>query len=98
MEILTATDVRDFRVRGNYFSWRSLLARRDQHSSKKQSQFRINLDILLRSWTTNCKMAQPAASSSANPTSPCSMRRHREGEKESFSDSGRPPGRPQSCG
>ena len=37
MEILTATNVRDFRVRGNYFSWRSLLSRRDLHSSKKQS-------------------------------------------------------------
>ena len=37
MELLTATDVRDFRIRGNYFSWRSLLARRDQHSSTRQS-------------------------------------------------------------
>src|SRR5579864_8498121 len=36
MEILTATNVRDFRVRGNYFSWRGLLSRRN-HSSKKQS-------------------------------------------------------------
>ena len=37
MEVLTPTNVRDFRVRGNYFSWRSLLSRRDLHSSKKQS-------------------------------------------------------------
>ncbi|MFZ0859386.1 MAG: hypothetical protein WAN18_01810 [Candidatus Sulfotelmatobacter sp.] len=37
MEILTATNVRDFRVRGNYFSGRSLLSRRNLHSSKKRS-------------------------------------------------------------
>ena len=37
MEVLTPTNVRDFRVRGNYFSWRSLLSRRDLHSSKKHS-------------------------------------------------------------
>lgn len=36
METLTAADVRDFRIRGNYFSRRSLLFRRDLHSSGKQ--------------------------------------------------------------
>src|SRR5690242_13364537 len=35
MEVLTLTNVRDFRVRGNYFSRRSLLSRRALHSSKK---------------------------------------------------------------
>ncbi|HTS37313.1 MAG TPA: hypothetical protein VMH04_16670 [Candidatus Solibacter sp.] len=36
MEILTATNLRDFRVRGNYFSWRHLLPRRDRRVSQKQ--------------------------------------------------------------
>ncbi len=35
METLTATDIRDFKVRGNYFSWHSVLCRRELHASKK---------------------------------------------------------------
>jgi hypothetical protein len=37
METVTATDIHDFRIRGNYFNWRSLLSRRDLHSSKKEN-------------------------------------------------------------
>ena len=35
MELLSGTAIRDFRIRGNYFNQRSLVARRDLHSSKK---------------------------------------------------------------
>jgi len=35
METATGTEIRDFRVRGNYFNQRSLLSRRESHSSKK---------------------------------------------------------------
>jgi hypothetical protein len=37
METLTTTDVRDFRVRGSYFSWRSILSRTGLYSSEKQT-------------------------------------------------------------
>jgi hypothetical protein len=37
MELLTGTEIRDFRVRGNYFNQRSLLWRKDLHSSKKEN-------------------------------------------------------------
>ena len=37
METVTGTEIRDFRVRGNYFNQRSLLSRRDLHSSKKEN-------------------------------------------------------------
>ena len=37
METLTGTEIRDFRIRGNYFNLRSLLSRRDLHSSKKDN-------------------------------------------------------------
>ena len=37
MEALTGTAIRDFRIRGNYFNQRTLLSRRDLHSSKKES-------------------------------------------------------------
>src|ERR1700758_671478 len=36
MELLTGTEIRDFRIRGNYFNQRSLLSRRQLHSSKKE--------------------------------------------------------------
>lgn len=35
METATGTEIRDFRVRGNYFNQRTLLSRRGAHSSKK---------------------------------------------------------------
>ena len=38
---------------------------------RNRTQFRIILDILLRSWTSNYTMAQAAALSSANPISRC---------------------------
>ena len=37
MGTVTATEVCDFRIRGNYFNWRSLLSRRELHSSKKET-------------------------------------------------------------
>lgn len=37
METFTAPAVRDFRIRGNYSNWRSLLSRRSLHSSKKEN-------------------------------------------------------------
>ena len=37
METVTGTEIRDFRIRGNYFNWRSLLSRRELHSSKKEN-------------------------------------------------------------
>ena len=37
METVTRTEIRDFKIRGNYFNWRSLLSRRDLHSSKKEN-------------------------------------------------------------
>lgn len=37
METVTGTEICDFRIRGNYFNWRSLLSRRELHSSKKES-------------------------------------------------------------
>jgi len=37
METATATEIRDFRVRGNYFNQRTLLFRRASHSSKKEN-------------------------------------------------------------
>jgi hypothetical protein len=37
METVTPTDIRDFRIRGNYFNLRSLLCRRDLHASKKEN-------------------------------------------------------------
>jgi hypothetical protein len=37
METVPATGIRNFRIRGNYFNWRSLLSRRDLHSSKKEN-------------------------------------------------------------
>jgi len=36
MQTVTATEIRDFKIRGNYFNWRSLLSRRQMHSSKKE--------------------------------------------------------------
>jgi hypothetical protein len=36
MELLTGAEIGDFRIRGNYFNRRSLLARRDLHSLKKE--------------------------------------------------------------
>lgn len=36
MATIIETQVRDFRIRGNYFNWRSLLSRRDLHSAKKE--------------------------------------------------------------
>jgi hypothetical protein len=35
METVTGTEIRDFRVRGNYFNQRTLLHRRSSHSSKR---------------------------------------------------------------
>ena len=37
METVTGTEIRDFRIRGNHFNWRSLLSRRERHSSKKEN-------------------------------------------------------------
>ena len=37
METVTGMAICDFRIRGNYFNWRSLLSRRDLHSSKKEN-------------------------------------------------------------
>jgi hypothetical protein len=37
METVIGTEIRDFRIRGNYFNWRSLVSRRDLHSSKKEN-------------------------------------------------------------
>ncbi len=37
MELVTGTEIRDFRIRGNYINQRSLLSRRDLHSSKKEN-------------------------------------------------------------
>jgi hypothetical protein len=37
MELLTTPEIRDFRIRGNYFNQRTLLARREQHSPKKEN-------------------------------------------------------------
>jgi hypothetical protein len=37
METVTGTEIRDFMVRGNYFNQRTLLSRRDLHSSKKDN-------------------------------------------------------------
>ena len=37
METVTGTGICDFRIRGNYFNWRTLLSRRDLHSSKKEN-------------------------------------------------------------
>ena len=37
MEALTGTEIRDLRIRGNYFNPRSLLARLDLHSSRKEN-------------------------------------------------------------
>ena len=42
MELLTGTAIRDFRVRGNYFNQRSLLWRKDLHSSCEQYMAAIN--------------------------------------------------------
>jgi len=39
MELVTGTEIRDFRIRGNYINQRSLLSRRDLHSSKKENVF-----------------------------------------------------------
>jgi hypothetical protein len=39
METVTSTEIRDFRMRGSYFNWRSLLSRRELHSSKKEIIF-----------------------------------------------------------
>ena len=36
MELLTGTEIRDFKVRGNYLNRRSLVLRRSLHASKKQ--------------------------------------------------------------
>ena len=37
MEPVTGTEIRDFRIRGNYINQHSLLSRRDPHSSKKEN-------------------------------------------------------------
>ena len=37
METVTGTEIRDFRVRGNYFNQRTLLHRRGSHSSKRDN-------------------------------------------------------------
>jgi len=37
METVITTGIRDFRIRGNYLNWRSLLSRRERHSSKQEN-------------------------------------------------------------
>ena len=37
MEPVTGTEIRDFRIRGNYINQHSLLSRRDPHSSNKEN-------------------------------------------------------------
>ncbi len=37
MECITGTEIRDFRIRGNYVNQHSLLSRRDPHSSKEEN-------------------------------------------------------------
>lgn len=37
METVTAMDIRDFRIRGNYFGWRGLLSRRDRYACQKET-------------------------------------------------------------
>ena len=37
METVTGTEIRDFRIRGNYINQHSLLSRRDPHSSKEEN-------------------------------------------------------------
>jgi hypothetical protein len=43
MEPVAGTEIRDFRIRGNYINQHSLLSRRELHSSKRENLVRLRL-------------------------------------------------------